>query len=121
MADLHIDVELLNNKKTYHPGEDVSGTVRIFANRSFSCRTLVVCLRWETDGRGDRDSVVESETELFSGEWFEGEDQEYPSRTKERSSMSVGNSKLELRAPMGRLLLSRRALCSFPTSRALSQ
>lgn len=33
--------------------------------------------RYVTEGRGDRDSAVEGEIELFSGDWFEGEAYEY--------------------------------------------
>lgn len=77
MADVSMDLELVKPKRTYRLGDDVAGKVRVGVSRSFSCRKLVLWARYVTEGRGERDSAVECEIELFSGDWFEGEAYEY--------------------------------------------
>ncbi len=67
MSQVSLDIELDEPRRVYRLGDDIAGQVRVVANRFFSCRELVVRVQYETEGKGDSDSGVEGEVELFSG------------------------------------------------------
>lgn len=51
----------------FAPDDTVKGTVQILPDKDLNCRHLYVRLQWHTEGRGDRDSAVVGEQDLFQG------------------------------------------------------
>lgn len=51
----------------FTPGETLKGMVQILPDKNLNCRHLYVRLQWHTEGRGDRDSAVVAEQDLYQG------------------------------------------------------
>jgi hypothetical protein len=49
------------------PGSTVEGWITVTANRNVNCSGVKVRLEWHTEGRGDRDSRVVTEQEVYRG------------------------------------------------------
>jgi len=56
----------------FHPGAVVQGYVEILPHEDLQCRHVFARLRWQTEGRGDRDEGVGIEQDLFQGKLQSG-------------------------------------------------
>ncbi len=78
-----IDITIKNGEpagmtKRFSPEETISGTLLVVPEKDLKCRHLYVRARWHTEGRGDRDSGVGAEVDLFQGTLKAGMPAEYP-------------------------------------------
>lgn len=64
----------------YLPGANVSGIVRVTAIGGAKCNHLWVKLKWQTEGRGDRDENVLHTIDVHQGELPGGVAREFPFR-----------------------------------------
>jgi hypothetical protein len=53
--------------RRYAPGEVLTGTAYISANKQLDCRNLTAQLGWHTEGRGDRDEAIAAKIDLYRG------------------------------------------------------
>lgn len=51
----------------YPPGGTVSGRVEIMPETDFTCERLLIQLKWETDGKGDKDQQVVDQRDIYQG------------------------------------------------------
>ncbi len=63
--------------KQFQPEQTVSGTLLVIPDKDLKCRHLYVRARWHTEGRGDRDSGIGAEVDLFQGTLKAGMPTEY--------------------------------------------
>lgn len=73
MSKVDIDIQISGGESTYaaplfRPGETVSGTVTLFPNEKISFRSIVIQLKWHTEGRGTRFEDIVEEVNVFEGE-----------------------------------------------------
>jgi len=54
--------------KTFHPGEQLQGSVTLFTDQGVKCNHFYVRLGWHTEGRGTRYAEKSAELDVFQGE-----------------------------------------------------
>ncbi len=75
-CDLRIDID--GDRRTYHGGEKISGTLTVRVNAKCQCNGLTLTRLWRTHGRGNRSQGSEQTKDLFKGEWQAGQTFAYP-------------------------------------------
>ncbi len=72
MPNVEIALTLKNGELTpqgrrFAPNEIIEGTIQVMPDNNLNCRHLYVRLGWHTEGRGDKDSAVIAEMDLYQG------------------------------------------------------
>ena len=75
-CDLFVRIEG-DRHRTYHPGDRVTGEVRVKVDREVERQTLRATLGWRTHGRGNRHEESVHELVLHEGRWGSGESPRY--------------------------------------------
>ncbi len=78
MADWRLSIVLDRPQPVYHPGEKVSGQVRVFLEDASRCRALRLRRYWQTHGKGTKDRGAEDEVTLHVGPLPTGGTREIP-------------------------------------------
>ncbi|MDG2013804.1 MAG: hypothetical protein P8J33_09880 [Pirellulaceae bacterium] len=77
MAHLEIEIEFTQVEKKFRTGEQVSGVVRVRANKKLKCRSIQLVAFWETHGAGDTTRENYHQEILRTGDFAEGETGEF--------------------------------------------
>lgn len=77
MAKCDLSIELDDPQAVHPGGGTITGTVRVHADADVTCKGLDVSSGWKTHGRGNVASGTVHSATLFSGEWRNGETNEY--------------------------------------------
>ena len=51
----------------YPPGSTISGRVEIMPRRDIACDHLLLQLKWQTQGKGDRDEQIIDQRDIYQG------------------------------------------------------
>lgn len=77
MAKCDLSIELDEPQAVHPGGGTITGTVRVHADADVTCNGLDVSSGWKTHGRGNVASETVHTATLFTGEWRNGETNEY--------------------------------------------
>lgn len=59
--------DLLGGVPRFDPSSTIRGSVQIVPHSNVNCRHIYVALVWRTEGRGDRDTGVVSQLDIYQG------------------------------------------------------
>jgi len=78
MAKCDLTIEIDDNRTTYLPGDQVSGSVVVVTDGDIKCDDLSIELNWATHGKGNTARGSDPSQTLFTGNWSSGVVQRYP-------------------------------------------
>ena len=73
MSKCDVNIVLDRTNRTFRPGEEVTGTVRVQVNRDVKCKGVLLEHLWHTHGRGNKASGNKATLVLHRGELQAGE------------------------------------------------
>lgn len=68
MSKCDLTVVLQREDRTYHPGDEVVGAVKIAVNKSCTCDRIYLTVFWRTHGKGNRDAGEKLEVIIAEGQ-----------------------------------------------------
>jgi hypothetical protein len=80
MSKCDLAIQFDRADRTYLPGEEVTGTVRVQVNQDVRCDELLLETFWQTHGRGNSDTGPKQSVALYRGDWVAGTSHQYPFR-----------------------------------------
>ena len=78
MSKCDVNITLDRTNRTFRPGEEVTGTVRVQVNRPVKCDGILLEHFWQTHGRGNTASGNKQTSVLHRGELRAGESMSFP-------------------------------------------
>jgi hypothetical protein len=78
MSKCDVDIVLDRTGRTFRPGEEVTGTVRVRVNRDVKCKGVLLEHFWQTHGRGNKASGTKATVVLYRGSLQAGENLALP-------------------------------------------
>ena len=78
MSKCDVDIILDRSDRTFRPGEEVAGTVRVQVNHYVKCDGILLEHFWQTHGRGNKASGRKETSVLYRGALQAGESLSFP-------------------------------------------
>jgi hypothetical protein len=60
--------ELDGDVRRFAPGDTITGSGEVIYESNLRCNHLYVCLRWHTEGRGERDEATPVRVDIYQGD-----------------------------------------------------
>ena len=76
--ECYLRVTLDQPERTFHPNEQITGTVHVHVSGDCHCRGLTVTRKWATHGKGTPTDGSKHKEILFRGDWVEAGQYSYP-------------------------------------------